>query len=114
MKLAVNILSGGRYFRAGDDVDEKLIPSKLRKVNNDYAAKLQRQREEADADQGISMRSAHAPTRGKPKPGQRYVRRKFGFLRVDGLALAPGEKLYQRQGNAFVRVGRVPKAQNAL
>ena len=63
-------------------MDEKLIPSNLRKLNNDYAERIQRQRREADGLEGeganISTRSASS-TRGKPKPGYRYVRRKFGF-----------------------------------
>jgi hypothetical protein len=118
MRLAVNVIHNGRYFREGDDVDEELIPSSLRRVNDNYAAKIQRQREEADANEGEPAPQhprprAHAKAQGKPSPGQKYVRRKFGFQRVDGLTLVAGEKVYKREGNAFVRVGRVPKGEKA-
>ena len=40
MRLAVNILSGGRYYREGDEVDEKLIPPNLRQINDAYAQRF--------------------------------------------------------------------------
>ena len=48
------------------------------------------------------------PPRVKPKPNQRYIRRGVSWKRIEGLMLQPGEKIYKRQGNAFVACGRVP------
>jgi hypothetical protein len=57
-----------------------------------------------------SKRPPAGKANAKPPPDQRYVRRKFGFQRMDGQTLVAGEKVYKRQGNAFVRVGRVKPA----
>jgi hypothetical protein len=53
----------------------------------------------------------------KPKPAAArvkllgtHVRRKFAFRRVEAQErLIPGEALFKRVGNAFVKCGRVPK-----
>ena len=111
MRLAVNVIANGRYYREGDDVEEALLPLSLRRVNDNYAAKIRRQREEADEPAPHRPRPrAHT----KPRPDQRYVRRKFGFQRMDGQTLVAGEKLYQRVGNAFVACGRVRKPESAV
>ena len=111
MRLAVNlILANGRYVRAGDDIDESLVPANLRQVNAKYAAGTQRERDDADASEGEGV--SPRPHAGKPKPatGQKYVRRGYAFRRIEEQEpLFPGEKLFKRVGNAFVRVGRVPK-----
>jgi hypothetical protein len=54
--------------------------------------------------------SASAPQRAhvKPKPSQRYLRRGFAFKRIEQEEPIAGERVFKRQGNAFVRCGRVP------
>jgi hypothetical protein len=116
VKLAVNLIANGRYYREGDDVDEALLPLSLRKLNSGYAAKIRRDREGMDV--GTSQRPTSA--RAKPaNPNQRYVRRKSAFVPVsDSTKLEPGEKLYVREKGVnpprFVRVGHVPKGANAV
>ena len=51
--------------------------------------------------------SLHPKAKAAAKPNQRYVRRSFGFKRLDGLPLVPGEKIYKSVGDAFVSCGRV-------
>jgi hypothetical protein len=52
------------------------------------------------------------PPRPKPSADQRYVRRGYGFQRMEEQELVPGEHLYARKAGspAFVRVGRVSVA----
>jgi hypothetical protein len=57
------------------------------------------------------------PTRAKaskPNAQQRYVRRSYGFQRIEEQELKPREKPYRRDGNAFVRCGRVSIEREAV
>ena len=112
MRLAVNLIANGRYYREGDDVDEALVPSNLRKLNHEYAAGIRRDREGMDG----SKPAPHPSARAKGKADQRWVRRGFAFRKVELESLVPGERLYGRKAgsSAFFRVGRVPKGANAV
>ena len=85
MRLSVNLLTAGRYFRAfQDDVPDDRVPDHLRKfaVAETEAAQVQ------------------APTPGT------HIKRGAAFKRCDDpeVIVEPGEPTYRRQGKAFIRV----------
>jgi hypothetical protein len=106
MKLSVNVISKGKYWRAGEDIpDEELSPNILQYVvrHNGYAEDIQQQRNDAD---GVEW---------KPQPklsSRNYVKRNQAFKRADSVNTIPGEPLYKRDLNSasprFFRYGKVP------
>ena len=105
MKLSVNVISKGKYWRAGEDIpDEELSPNLLKYVarHNGYAEEIQQQRSDAD---GVEW---------KPQArlsSKRYVRRGEAMKRADSVETIPGEPLFKKDLNSptprFVRYGKV-------
>ena len=106
MRLTHNVISKGKYWRAGEDIpDEELSPTLLKYVNNGngYQEEIQQQRSDADA------------VEWKPQAklsSRNYVKRDNAFKRSDSVDTIPGEPLYKRDVNSippkFVRYGKVP------
>jgi hypothetical protein len=110
-RLSVNVISKGKYYRAGEDIpDEELSPNLLQYVarHNGYAEEIRQQRSDAD---GVEWKPSQPKLSSK-----RYVKRGDAFKRVDSVETIPGEALYKRDLNApssrFVRYGKVQS--NAL
>ena len=110
MILTHNVITHGRYYKAGEDIPNDLLSDAMRKyavtisedgdaVDDSYSKTLQKQREEAD---------------GKFQPrlsSRNYVKRDQVFKRADSVETIPGEPLYKRNVNStpprFVRYGKV-------
>jgi hypothetical protein len=106
MKLSVNVISKGKYWRAGEDIpDEELSSNLLQYVarHNGYADEIRQQRNDAD---GVEWKPSQVKLSSK-----RYVKRGEAFKRVDSVETIPGEVLYKRDLNStsprFVRYGKV-------
>ncbi len=90
MKLSVNVISKGKYWKAGDEIpDEELSPNLLKYVarHNGYADEIRQQRSDAD---GVEW---------KPQAklsSRNYVRRGDVFKRAGSVEMVPGEVLYKR------------------
>ena len=105
MKLAVNVISKGKYWRAGEDIpDEELSPNLLKYVarHNGYAEEIQQQRSDAD---GVEWKpQARLSSRN-------YVKRGNIFKRAATAETIPGEPLFKKDLGApsprYVRYGKV-------
>jgi hypothetical protein len=105
-KLSVNIISKGKYWKAGEEIpDEELSPNLVKFVasDNGYAEEIRQQRSDADAMER------------KPQPklsSRNYVKREAAFKRAGSVEMIPGEPLYKKDLNAlsprYIRYGRVP------
>lgn len=106
LRLRVNVISKGKYYRAGEDIpDDLLSPNLLRYVatGNGYAEEIQQQRKDAD---GVEW---------KPQAklsSRNYVKRDKAFKRAASAEAIPGEALYKKDLGApsprYVRYGKVP------
>jgi hypothetical protein len=101
MKLMYNLVTKGRYYRAGEEIPEQELSSNLLKYG--YQEEIQPQRGAAD---GVEW---------KPQAklsSRNYVKRDNVFKRVSSAETVPGEPLYKKDLNApsprFVRYGKVP------
>jgi len=103
MKLTHNVITKGRYYKAGEEIpDEELSPNLLKYVDNGYAESIQQQRSDADA------------VEWKPQAklsSRNYVKRDQAFKRAASVDTIPGEPLYKKDVNSnsprFVRYGKV-------
>jgi hypothetical protein len=111
VKLSVNLITGGKYYRAGDDIPAGDLP--------DFAAKY------AMADDGnggvssgtvVPEAPAEASPRAPTSAAKRYVRRGTAFKSSGSEEVIPGERIYERRGwpPRFVRYGRVPAEVGSL
>ena len=105
-RLSVNVISKGKYWKAGEDIpDEELSPNILKYVarNNGYVEEIRHQRSDAD---GVESKPSQPKLSSK-----RYVKRGDAFKRVDSVETTVGEPLYKRDLNSTsprsVRYGKV-------
>jgi hypothetical protein len=109
MKLKVNLISGGHYYKAGEDIPESELPTFASKyavtvsedgdaVDESYAQSLQQQRANLDHQ---SVRPKGVKTSGQLK-GKSYVKRNDRFVLASSVeALIPGETLYWNRPRSF-------------
>ena len=108
MKLRANVITKGRYYKAGKDIPDDLLSDAMRKyavsedgdgVDASYSEKIQRQRSDADWKPQAKLSSRN------------YVKRNASFKRADSVETIPGESLYKKDVGAlsprYVRYGRV-------
>ena len=103
-KLHVNVISKGKYWRAGDEIPpEELSPNLLKYVDNGYQEEIRQQRSDADA--------VEWKPQAKLSPRNYVKRDNDTFKRADSIETIPGEPLYKKDLNApsprYVRYGRV-------
>jgi hypothetical protein len=108
MKLSVNVITGGRYFKAGEDVADDLISDAMRKyavvvsedgdaVDASYAETLQKQRVGLDHVAKPKMVKREGQVKGKS-----YVKRADRFVLASAVeALIPGETLFWHRPRSF-------------
>jgi hypothetical protein len=104
-RLSVNVISKGKYWKAGDEIpDEELSPNLLKYVarDNGYAEEIRQQRNDADAVEWKPQRLS----------SRNYVKREAAFKRAGSGEMIPGEPLYKKDLGApsprYVRYGKVP------
>ena len=105
MVLTHNVITHGRYYKAGEDIPNDLISDAMRK----YAVSdIQQQRRDAD-----NSESKPATRKPRNRAGS-YVERNGEFVSGSTVELVSGEKLYwlrKRQfgvDEKFIAFGRVP------
>ena len=105
-KLSVNVISKGKYWKAGDEIpDEELSANLFKYVDNGntYQAEIQQQRSDAD---GVEWKPSQPKLSSK-----RYVKRGEAFKRADFVETIPNEPLYKKDLNSptprYVRYGKV-------
>ena len=105
MKLSVNVISKGKYYKAFEEIpDEELSPNLLRYVarHNGYAEEIQQQRRDAD---GVEWKLQARLS------SKNYVKRGEAMKRADSVERIPGEPLYKKDLGApsprYVRYGKV-------
>lgn len=91
MKLKFHCITGGRYFKAGEEVPD--APGAFAK----YAV--------SEGDGGLKTQRANADP--MHSPGGTHVKRGARWAKLGDVELEPGEPTYRRKGKAFVRAGRV-------
>jgi hypothetical protein len=107
VKLKVNLISGGRYYKAGEDIPEDALPDFASRyasevedgeaVGASYAQTLQQQR--ADLDDTAKPRIVKASGRMK---GKSFVKRDDRFVLASSVeTLLPGETLYWHRPRSF-------------
>jgi hypothetical protein len=106
MKLKANVITKGKYYRAGEDIPDDLLSDALRKYAlspDEERSVIEQQRSDAD---GVEWKPSQVKLSSK-----RYVKRGDGFKRVDSVETTVGELLYKRDLNSptprFVRYGKV-------
>jgi hypothetical protein len=93
MRLSVNFISGGKYWKVGDDIPDELVPEPVRR----YAAT---EEEAAPVNGGREKILARSP--------RYYVRRGQAFRRVEAVeGLVRGEARYERVGVRCKRAGHI-------
>ena len=104
--LTHNVITQGRYYKAGEDIPNDLLSDATRKYAvsaDEERSKLQQQRRDAD-----EVESKPAPSK---LSSRNYVKRDDTFKRSDSVETIPGEPLYKRDVNSnsprFVRYGKV-------
>lgn len=109
MKLKVNLISNGKYFKAGEEVADDLISDAMRKyavtvsedgdaVDESYAESLQRQR--ANLDDNTAK--PKVVKRDHKMKGKSYVKREDRFVLASSVeTLLPGETLYWHRPRSF-------------
>jgi hypothetical protein len=105
MRLTHNVITKGRYYKAGEEIpDEELSPNLLKYVvrDNGYAEEIRQQRSDADSMEWKPQSKLSS---------RNYVKRENVFKRVSSAETIPGEPLYKKDLNApsprFVRYGKV-------
>ena len=109
MKLSANVITNGRYYKAGEDVPDDLISDAMRKyavtVSEDgdavddesYAQTLQKQRADLDHVAKPKVFKREGMMKGKS-----FVKRNDRFVLVSAVeALIPGEVLYWHRPRSF-------------
>jgi hypothetical protein len=108
MKLKVNLITGGKYFKAGEDIPDDELPEFATKyameaepngdaVDDSYAETLQKQR----ADLDHTAKPKVVKREGQMK-GKSFVKRNDRFVLASAVeALIPGEILYWHRPRAF-------------
>jgi hypothetical protein len=123
VKLTVNFIGSGKYYRAFvDDVPEDELPERIRK----YAVPADNG--EADvgripptSSKGIAALASlgsedlgNSPDPPKPIVPRKYVKRGAVYRRAKQVQLRIGEPLYIKQLGEFVEVGKVKGVKPAL
>ena len=110
MKLSVNVITKGRYFKAGEDVPDDLISDAMRKyavtvsedgdaVDESYAQTLQKQRADLDHVAKPKIVKREGTMKGKS-----FVKRNDRFVLASAVeALIPGEVLYWHRPRSLWR-----------
>ena len=100
MKLRANVITKGRYYKAGEDIPDDLLSNTMRK----YAVTVSEDGDGMDAD-GVESKP------GVKLSSRNYVKRDASFKRASSSETIPGEPLYKKDLNApsprFVRYGKV-------
>jgi hypothetical protein len=103
MILAHNVITKGRYYKAGEDIPENLLSDALRK----YAISPDEERDRLGSEP-TGSEGMHRQARLSSK---RYVKRNDVFKRADSVETIAGEVLYKKDLNStsprFVRYGSV-------
>jgi hypothetical protein len=110
MKLKVNLISGGRYYKAGEDIPEDALPGFASKyavtvsedgdaVDESYAESLQRQKADLDDHHAAKPKAIKASPKMK---GKAFVKRDDRFVLAAKVEnLIPGETLYWHRPRSF-------------
>jgi hypothetical protein len=107
VKLKVNLISNGKYFKAGEDIPDDALPDFASRyaseaedgeaVEASYAETLQQQRADLDG----TARPKVVKASGKMK-GKSFVKREDRFVLASSVeTLLPGETLYWRRPRSF-------------
>ena len=108
MKLKVHLISGGKYYKAGEDIPEDALPEFASKyaieaesngeaVEESYAETLQRQRSDADDLDGPKVKAKAFTSKGKS-----FVKRDGRFVLASAVEnLIAGETLYWKRPRSF-------------
>ena len=98
MRLSANVITNGRYCKAGEDIPDDLLSDAMRK----YAVSdLQEQRRAADNGES-NVRTIH-----KQKV-KLYVRRGYAFRLAEGEELTAGEAFYRKRPiGGFEKTGSI-------
>jgi hypothetical protein len=110
VKLKVNLISGGRYYKAGEDIPEDALPDFASRyasegedgdaVDASYAETLQQQR--SDLDDTTKPKVVKASGREGKMKGKSYVKREDRFILASSVeTLLPGETLYWHRPRSF-------------
>ncbi len=91
----------GRYWKAGEDVPDKLLSPFAEEV----AASLRQDAATEAAREPSAALPLPADSEGPQAAPGTHVKRGSAFKPIERESALPGEQLYQRKGKAFVPVG---------
>ena len=100
MKLSVNLIAGGRYYKAGEEVPGDQV--------SPFAAELAAQERQDAATNAAPEAPAVSPLPADSEAAQTagtHVKRGSSWKPIERESPLPGEQLYQRKGKAFVPAG---------